>query len=110
MPSRMVINGREVTSPLGQAVIGGLAAVVALAVIGLVLLLVLPLVGVTLGLSLGATGLVFIALALILPLLIVGRVVLAVLLAPFRALAALFTRKPPEPRDGVIVPDEWRRK
>ena len=98
MSSRIVVNGREITNPLAKAAIAGLAVMSALIIVGLVLLLVLPLVGLTVGLSVVIVGVVLIAVGVLVPALILGGTLFAVIAAPFQALADARRRRRGEPR------------
>lgn len=80
------IKGREVTNPVAKALIGIGAILFSGLVAAAVIFIILPLVGVFVTLSVGLVGVVLVALGVGIPVLILGRVILRVLLAPFTAL------------------------
>ena len=98
MSNRIVINGREVTNPLAKAAIAGLAVLSALIIVGLVLLIVLPLVGVTVGLTVVTVGVILVIIGVLVPLLILGGTLFALIAAPFQALAERRRKRRREPR------------
>ncbi len=93
MPNRIVINGKEVTNPVARAVIGFLAVAFALGIVVLVCLLVLPLVGITVGVSLGFAGIVLLVVAVLVPVVMIAAGLLGAVVAPFRALADVLARR-----------------
>ncbi len=79
----MVVNGKKVSNP-AAIIIVGLASVVLTGIMtALVIFLVLPFVGIALSLSVGLTIVIFIAVLVGLPILILGRVIFGILIRPF---------------------------
>jgi ABC-type transport system involved in cytochrome c biogenesis permease component len=98
MPIRIVINDHEVTNPVARAAIAGLAVLFALAIVGLVLLVILPLVGLTVGLAFTVVGVALIVAGVLVPVVMLGGTLFAVIAAPFRALADNRRRRRGDPR------------
>jgi len=82
--SDIEINGKKITNPLVLLIIGISAIFFTGIVAALVIFLVLPFVGIILSLSAGLTIVVLIAVLVGLPLIILIKVILWILLKPFR--------------------------
>lgn len=95
MGSRFVFNGKEVTNPVAKLLLGilGVIVIVAGLVVGAVVFLVLPLVGVAITLSIGAALVIPVATVLGILLFMLGGAVLGVLVAPFIVLAEVIRRR-----------------
>lgn len=83
MTPKIEVNGRKITNPMAIFIIGLTSIVFTGLVTALVIFLVLPLVGIVLSLSVGLTIIIFIAVGVGLPILILGRVIFGLVMKPF---------------------------
>ena len=86
------LNRLDVPDPVMRILGAALALLIAAAVIGVVLFIVLPAVHLLVTLVLGGVGILLLALAIGLPAVVLGRALLSVLLLPFRIAAAIVRR------------------
>lgn len=85
MSTRIVINGKEVKSPLAKALVGFLGFVVLAALASVLVFLFLPLLGIAVTAAVGVVIVLFIALVFALPLLMFWGVLAGAILGPFAA-------------------------
>ena len=83
MSSRIVIGNKEVTNPAARAAISIVAVPVVLMVVLAVVIGTFAFVGIVLALSLGFIGALFIALAILIPALIIFAVIAKIVSWPF---------------------------
>jgi lysylphosphatidylglycerol synthetase-like protein (DUF2156 family) len=101
MPTRVEIDGKEVTHPVAKGIIGATAVLFAGGIVGVILFFVLPLAGIAAAaLVLGVVALVLVlvlavllALAVGLPIAIIIASVIAAIMAPFWILKKAFSRR-----------------
>ena len=83
MPS-IEINGKKITNPIVFAIIGLSAIAVTALIAAIVIFLILPFTGIVLSLSVGLTIVILIAVLIALPFIIMIKIILWILLKPFR--------------------------
>ena len=98
MPTRIVINGREVESPLAKALLGFVTFAVLAALASVFVFLVLPLVGIAVTMAVGIVIVVVVALVLAVPLLLLWGALVGAILTPFAAMRGDDRRRPRGPR------------
>ncbi|MFO7810853.1 MAG: hypothetical protein R6V47_05735 [Candidatus Delongbacteria bacterium] len=94
MKPKIEVNGRKVTNPMAIIIIGLTSIIFTGLITALIVFLILPFVGVVLSLSVGLTIVIFIAIGVGLPILILGRLLLRLVMKPFI--------KEKKPNDGEI--------
>ncbi|HEY5700512.1 MAG TPA: hypothetical protein VIT83_00310 [Gammaproteobacteria bacterium] len=86
MPTRIVINGKEVESPLAKALVGFVTFAVLAALASVFVFLFLPLVGIAVTMAVGIVIVILIALVFALPLLLLWGALIGAILTPFAAM------------------------
>ena len=81
--AHIVVNGKKVTNPVAILIVGLASVILTGLITALVIFIILPFAGIVLSVSVGLTIVIFIALLVGLPVLILGRVIFGVLLRPF---------------------------
>jgi len=84
--------GREVQHPILKFLCGAIGLLIAAAVLGVVLFVVLPAVGLIVALVLGIVAVLLLALLIGIPVLVVGALLIGLLLLPFELLTRLFRK------------------
>ena len=79
----IVVNGKKVTNPVAILIVGLTSVILTGLITALVIFLILPFAGIVLSLSVGLTIVIFIAILVGLPILILGRLIFGMLLRPF---------------------------
>jgi hypothetical protein len=102
MPTRIVINGKEVESPLAKALAGFIGFAMLAALASVFVFLFLPLVGIAVTAAVGVVIVVLVALVLALPLLVLWGALVGAVLGPFAAMRGSRRR---DPRDRLPPPD-----
>lgn len=102
MPTRIVINGKEVESPLAKALVGFIGFAFLAALASVFVFLFLPLMGIAVTAAVGLVIVVLIALVFALPLLMLWGTLIGAILGPF---AAMRGEKRRVPRDRLPPPD-----
>lgn len=94
MPNRIVINGKEVESPLAKALIGFFTFAILAAFASAFVFLFLPLLGIAVTLVVGVVIVVLTALLFALPLLLFWSALIGAILTPFSVMGGQVRRKP----------------
>jgi hypothetical protein len=81
--AHIVVNGKKITNPIAILIVGLSSVILTGLITALVIFLILPLAGVVLSLSVGLTIVIFIAILVGLPILILGRIIFGILIRPF---------------------------
>lgn len=102
MPTRIVINGKEVESPLAKALVGFFGFAILAALASVFVFLFLPLLGIAVTVAVGMVIVVLIALVFALPLLVLWGTLIGAFLSPFAAMRGGRRR---DPRDRLPPPD-----
>lgn len=79
----IVVNGKKVTNPVAILIVGLSSVILTGLITALVIFIILPFAGIVLSLSVGLTIVIFIAILVGLPILILGRLIFGILLRPF---------------------------
>jgi len=77
------VNGKKVTNPIAIVIVGLASVVLTGLITALVIFIILPFTGIVLSISVGLTIVIFIAILVGLPILILGRLIFGILLRPF---------------------------
>ena len=87
MVTRIVIDGKEVDSPVVKVALGMLAVLFFGAFAAVVVFLILPLLGIAVTLAVGLVVILLVALGIGIPMFILGGAVLGMILTPLAAMS-----------------------
>jgi len=87
MVTRIVIDGKEVDSPVVKVALGMLAVLFFGAFAAVVVFLILPLLGIAVTLAVGLVVILLVALGIGIPMFILGGAVLGAILTPLAAMS-----------------------